>query len=305
MVGDRLDPPGGQSLGDLLDLFPRRAIDDPRLVHRDDLADAIVLLLLLFHRRDPQRKVRPGEAADHLEGFAQLQHIENVRADHGSRRRRQCHALRPADLVERLAESHVVRPEIVAPLAQAVRLVDREKRDLHALQCAEKRLRTEALRRDIDQLVAPRPHPVQALLLVFPRHRRVDQRRRDALRKQRVHLVLHQRDQRRDDQRHTLKTKCRQLIAQRLPAAGRHHHQPVAATGNLLDHPVLSVEKSAVSEVLLERFERGLGQDFRRGGRHELVQMNGGSPSGQAGVQCRGITRSPSPPDKWESRGRK
>ena len=38
--------------------------------------------------------------------------------------------------------------------------------------------------------------------------------------------------------------ECRNLIAERLPAAGRHHHQPVAAAGDLLDHPVLQLAEA-------------------------------------------------------------
>ena len=46
---------------------------------------------------------------------------------------------------------------------------------------------------------------------------------------QRLHLVLHQRDQRRDDQRQVRPHQRRQLVTERLARAGGHHHQHVAA----------------------------------------------------------------------------
>ena len=56
---------------------------------------------------------------------------------------------------------------------------------------------------------------------------------------QRVDLVLHQRDQRRDDDAEARAQQCRDLVAQRFAAAGRHQHDGVAAGRDLLDHLLL------------------------------------------------------------------
>ena len=65
--------------------------------------------------------------------------------------------------------------------------------------------------------------------------RRVEERRAHAELAQRLHLVLHQRDQRRDHDRRALAQQRRQLVAQRLAAAGGHEHQRVAAAGDVRD----------------------------------------------------------------------
>jgi len=57
---------------------------------------------------------------------------------------------------------------------------------------------------------------------------RVQELRTDAELGQRGHLVLHQRDQWRDDDRRARAQQRRELVAQRLAAAGRHQHQRVA-----------------------------------------------------------------------------
>ena len=48
-------------------------------------------------------------------------------------------------------------------------------------------------------------------------------------RRERLDLVLHQRDERRDHERQVVAHQRRQLIAERLARAGGHHHQRVAA----------------------------------------------------------------------------
>ena len=69
------------------------------------------------------------------------------------------------------------------------------------------------------------------LLLDLPhrprRHAAVQRRRRIAAGAQAVDLVLHQGDQRRDDDVHPLRQLGGHLVAQRLAAAGRHHHQRI------------------------------------------------------------------------------
>ena len=64
---------------------------------------------------------------------------------------------------------------------------------------------------------------------------RVHRQRVDAARGELVLLVLHQRDERTDDDRQTLEHQRRQLIDERLTAAGRHDDERVAAREHRLD----------------------------------------------------------------------
>ena len=72
-------------------------------------------------------------------------------------RRRGDDRLRPQP-ARRVGEPEVVGPEVVAPLRDAVRLVDHEQPDLRAAQALEEAGRGEALGRDVEQPhVAARP----------------------------------------------------------------------------------------------------------------------------------------------------
>ena len=79
--------------------------------------------------------------------------------DRGRRRRRQRQHARGAELARPLRELEVVGAEVVAPFRDAVRLVDREERDLDARELRDEALVVEALRRDVEQaqLAAAQP----------------------------------------------------------------------------------------------------------------------------------------------------
>ena len=64
--------------------------------------------------------------------------------------------------------------------------------------------------------------------------------RSDAALAQLVALVLHQRDQRRDDERRSRQQQGRKLVAERLAGAGRHHRQGRLARHHVGDRRVLS-----------------------------------------------------------------
>ncbi len=67
------------------------------------------------------------------------------------------------------------------------------------------------------------------------RQARVDEGCRDAVVLQQPHLILHERDQRRDHQRDAAAEDGRQLKAQRLAAAGGHDGQHIAACQRVSD----------------------------------------------------------------------
>ena len=125
------------------------------------------------------------------------------------------------------AQVAVVRAEVMPPLGDAVGLVDRDQPDVDGVEKVAKARNGQALRRDVEQLEPARPGRGIDAVGLARRHRAVDERRRDAIRPQRVHLILHQSDQRRDDQRQPVQTQRRQLIAQRLAPTGGHQHQRV------------------------------------------------------------------------------
>ena len=71
---------------------------------------------------------------------------------------------------------------------------------------------------------------------------------------ERVDLVLHQGDQRADDQGHPRQNHRGQLIAEALAAAGGHDAEDVAPSQDLLDHLALAGPKPLEPKALVERF---------------------------------------------------
>ena len=100
---------------------------------------------------------------------------------------------------------------------------------------------------------------------------------------QRVDLILHQRDQRRHDDAGAGPDERRDLVAQRLAAAGRHQRQHVAAGEQRLDDRRLVQSGSSCSRRLLLEHALRLGHRRGGGGRRGFL---GGSLGG-GGHACR------------------
>ena len=112
-----------------------------------------------------------------------------------------------------------------------MRLIDHEHADAHALEGLDEPGRGEALRRDVEQPHLPPAHARECLAVLAQLALAVDQHRAPGDRAfQPGDLVGHQGDQRRDDDRQlVLAHQRRQLVAERLAGAGRHHDEDVAA----------------------------------------------------------------------------
>ena len=114
----------------------------------------------------------------------------------------------------------VVGPEVVAPLGDAVRLVDGEQRDGRVGQLGEEALVVEALGCDVEELQAAGAEAVGDVTGLRLLDARVEPRRVDSLTDEGVDLILHQRDQRRDDDGDAVEHQGRQLIAEALAGSG-------------------------------------------------------------------------------------
>ena len=147
------------------------------------------------------------------------------------------------------AEGQVVGPELVSPLGDAVRLVHRHEADPEAAEEAREAGQGDALGRDVEQLEVAPERAAPHLAGLLRGHRAVQAAGGDAAGAERVHLVLHQRDQRRDDQRQPVAGERRKLVAERLPAAGGHEHHRVPSGERRPDGPLLERPEIVVTEV--------------------------------------------------------
>ncbi len=160
----------------------------------------------------------------------------------------------------------------MAPGADAVGLVDGDQRGLKLDQPVEDE-RRQGFGREIQQIELAVPGRVPHGLARVQAARRVEPFGAHAARLQRLDLVAHQRDQRRDDDGEAFLDQGRDLVAQALAAAGRQHGQHVAAFQDRLDDVRLLAPEGLVAE---DRFQHGFGLRQGRTARRMTSQEVGG-----------------------------
>ena len=148
-----------------------------------------------------------------------------------------------------------------------MRFVDGDEADWRSRSSPRRRvarLAHQPLGREIQQPVAALGEPGPHRRLVAGTHRAVVAGGGHAVADERVHLILHQRDQGRHDDRQPVAHQRRHLEAQRFAAAGGQHEQRVAAGDDRFDGVALQGTKRGVAPVLVERVEKRVGGHGRR-----------------------------------------
>ena len=176
-----------------------------------------------------------------------------------------CRCQREArDLRERIHQGSkraVVGPEVMAPFRHAMRFVYREKADVRLVKQGMKVLPAGALGRDIEQiqLTGAKPFDRPGVIGIGTGQCRGA----NAVRHRRAQLIVHQRDQRRDDHARPFEHDRRQLVRQRLARAGRHDRQRRLAGQHTINHVLLRTAKRRESESLVQRVELGCVRNDR------------------------------------------
>ena len=155
----------------------------------------------------------------------------------------------PGNCSARHARLAVFRAELVAPLRDAMRLVDREQRELQARQPLQRAVRQQPLRRDVEQIELLLDQVARDAARLGRIEFRMQRAGGDAELAQRRDLIVHQRDQRRDHHRGAGPAQRRHLVADALAAAGRHQHQRVAAGDDMAHHLLLLAAKARESRT--------------------------------------------------------
>ena len=230
--------------------LPAARIDDGRSA---GLSENVEQLRLLVHGAAHDiRKVRACKTHLIYVGRAKLELALDVLHHGGSGRGGQCEDGNLGQQLPYLRYLQVGRAEVVAPLADAVGLVHSDEAHPHVAQFGQEEFGAESFGRDVEQLHAPEDGVLQRLDDVGPLHSRVDSCRPDASPAQMVHLVLHQRDQGRDDQAHTLHRQRRHLEGDRLSSPRRHQSQGVLSSPYALDDLALDASEVRVAPVLTQ-----------------------------------------------------
>ena len=176
------------------------------------------------------------EARDEHLGVIHAQRMQDVGARARIRGGGQGDARHAGEAFRQAGERAVFRAELVAPLRDAMRLIDGEQRELEMRQPIHRAACEQSFRRDIeqvelllDQVAGDRAGfgGVQFGVQRAGRHAELAQRR---------HLVIHQRNQRRDHHGGAAPAQRRHLVADALAAARRRQHQRVAAGDDMAHH---------------------------------------------------------------------
>ena len=202
------------------------------------------------HLRRAQREIGPREAMDELRrAGGQAEAFQDLVAHHRRGSGGACQHARFRQQPHQFVELQVVGAEVVPPGTDAVRLVDRHQRARDTGERGAQPVARQSFGRDVDQLERARGQRANA-----PAHLVLSQGRRQVgsrhpLVLQRRHLVVHQRDQRRDHDRRAGQQCRRKLVGEALAAAGgRHQQQPARFEQRLYRFP-LPGPKRTVSEA--------------------------------------------------------
>ena len=160
VIGQRLDAALAQKFGQFLGLAPRGAIDDAALpaMALDEIRDLLAAGGFCLHR---QPQIGPVEAVHEHRRRAAEKLLQNIGARGGVGGGGERDRLHAAELRLHRAERRVFRPEVVAPLRDAMRLVDRQQRDLGALEEIERFGFHQPLGRDVDETQFAARDPIE------------------------------------------------------------------------------------------------------------------------------------------------
>src|SRR6266851_4409800 len=264
MVGQREAPLHGEPVGDLLDLAPGLAVDDAGIapVFLGEKGEQLRLGILLGD--DAIADVRAVEAGGEDTRLAERQTLDDVAPRRPVRGRGEGNARNVGKALVEQRKLEIFRTKIVTPLRDAMRLVDGEERDLGIRQQFEAARRHQPLGRDVDQIELALAHGALDGSRLAGAERRVERRGPHPCLAQRIDLILHQRDQRRNDDAEPGTDERRDLKAQRLAATGRHQHQRIAAGDDVSNDLFLLPAEAVIAEDLAQHAAGAVGSGLDR-----------------------------------------
>ena len=249
-----------------LALVAAAAIDDARLpLAGSGKAQDLVARAVLDG--EAQADVRPVEAAQEGGGRLAVEEprdhlgpgLDIGRGGEGGERHGQ--------ITAQLTDAQVIGAEVMAPLADAMRLVHGDQPDAHALEHGDGARQGQPFRREVEELEPPGIQRAEDLFGLGLRVARGQRPGLDPGFAQAAHLVAHQRDQRRYHHGDPRAAKRRQLEAQGLAAARGHDGQRRLAFDHRLDDLFLTGTKTRKAPDLVEQlFRWGHGRDLEHMG---------------------------------------
>ena len=204
-------------------------------------------------------KFGAGETVDELPRILQTKLSSDIVAGSGVGGGGDRQPWNPLEHLGQPSERAVFRSKVVAPLADAVGLVDGDQRQPAIGQPFQHRRLHQTLRRHIEKVERPLPQPPPDPVALLRRNVGIQPLGRHAKLLQAGDLIGHQRDQRRHHQAQPLQHQAWDLIAQALAAARRQNGQGVASRQDLGDHRGLKPAEGFVAKGVAQHVQGGIG----------------------------------------------
>ncbi len=233
--------------GAILDLFADHAADfvhvfTRRTVHNraarflaNQVQQQPILVANFGNAMRAIAQVGPIKTGDNQRRLIQTQSMDNVLAHIIGSGGGERDGGRTAEPLTHFAELCIFRPKIVPPLADAVCLIDREQSRLEFFHQRLKPTCKKSLGGDVEQARVTVVQFRKRLPRLRRRHGAGEHNRRQTAIAKLHHLVFHQADQRRDDDREPALNHRRQLIAETLSRAGGHDAQHIFSAQNVFN----------------------------------------------------------------------
>ena len=280
VVGQRTNPLLVQPLGRTVDLGAGEAIDDAGIAGVAG-EEALQLAARVVALDDRIADIGPVEAGGEDARIGEAEPLDDIVPGGGVGGSGQRYARHAGIVGGDRGELAILGAKIVAPLADAVRLVDGDERDIDTLHHRLEAGKHKALRGDIEQVELAGLEVAEGAGGLFRRDRGVERRGVDASLSQRLDLVAHQRDERRDDDADALAGEGRDLEAHRLAGAGGEQHHRVATAGDVADNILLLAAETLVTEDGAQDFGGVARRRVEKRLKHWAIESEVGSP-GQA-----------------------
>src|SRR5229473_8000586 len=157
------------------------------------------------------------------------------------------------------AELPILRPEVVAPFGDAMRLVDGEERNRHASKPRGRAIQGDTLGRKVEQPIVTLACAAKDGAPLLSRKRTIQETSGDSHLLELRHLVLHQRDQRGDHHHRSLRVEhCGQLVAERFAPASGHDDASIASCRDTPDDVLLARAERFVAPVAMQGLEEAV-----------------------------------------------
>ena len=255
VVREGLDAVDAQCLGHFLHLLTAEAVNDAGFagILADEADDVFFRIHLVPHF---VIQIGPIEGRFEHPGVLDAEVLEDVALHFGRGRGGEGDHRRRLDLVYDGADFPIFRTEVVAPFGDAVGLIHGVEGDFDFLQERHILLFGEGFRRHIQQfgdaLEKIGPYFGQLNLV----ERRIEEMGDTAVAgleaADYIHLVLHKGDERGNHDGRSVHHQGRQLVAQRLAAAGGHEHKRIVSFYQMLDDLFLITFECIVAEEGLQ-----------------------------------------------------